>query len=306
LFERRQARPQPARDDKALAAWNGLAIAALAEAAVALESSDYRAAAERAATTIVGGLMAPDGSLRRSWKDGRAVGTGVLEDYADLVDGLLALYQATFDERWFVTARALMTYVLAHFEDPDGGFYDTSDAHERLVTRPKDVQDNAVPSGNAMAAGVLLRLHAWTGDGTYRAAAERAIRTVVPYVARYPTGFAQWLTAMDLALRPIVELAIVGGLDDPTTTALIAEGRRGFRPGQVLALAADPAGSAVPLLDGRIALDGRPTAYVCQGFVCRRPVTSPGDLRAALDDADGPADADGAAGTASRDEPDRA
>jgi uncharacterized protein YyaL (SSP411 family) len=198
-----------------------------------------------------------------------------------------------------------MGYVLAHFEDPDGGFYDTSDAHERLVTRPKDVQDNAVPSGNAMAAGVLLRLHAWTGDGTYRAAAERAIRTVVPYVARYPTGFAQWLAAMDLALRPIVELAIVGRPDDPATSALVAEARRGFRPGLVLAVAADAAGSSVPLLDDRTAIDGRPTAYVCRSFVCRRPVTSPGDLRAALDDADGPAGADGG-GAASRDEPDRA
>ena len=216
LLERRATRPQPARDGKALAAWNGLAIAALADAASALSAVDpdaasaYAGAASRAASTIVDGLLGPDGALGRSWKDGRAVGSGVLEDYADLADGLLALYEATFDERWFETARALMDRVLARFADPAGGFFDTADDHERLVTRPKDVQDNAVPSGNAMAARVLLRLAAWTGDGAYRRAAERAMRTVVPFVGRYPTGFAQWLGAMDLALAPALEIAIVG------------------------------------------------------------------------------------------------
>ncbi|MDO8484522.1 MAG: hypothetical protein Q7S35_06210, partial [Candidatus Limnocylindrales bacterium] len=289
LLARRRDRPQPARDDKALAAWNGLAIAAFADASVALEAVDpaaavaYRGAAERAASAIVGGLLDADGSLGRSWKDGRSVGSGVLEDYTHLADGLLALYEATFDERWFTTARALMDRVLAHFPDPAGGFFDTSDEHERLVTRPKDAQDNAVPSGNAMAAGVLLRLHAWTGEGAYRAAAERAIRTVVPLVVRYPTGFAQWLVAMDLALRPIVEVAIVGRPAEPATKALVAEVRRGFRPSQVLAVAGDPAAAAIPLLDDRIAIDGRPTAYVCRSFACRLPVTSPEALRAELD-----------------------
>ena len=128
---------------------------------------------------VVDGLLSPEGVLRRSWKDGRAVGQGVLEDYTHLADGLLALYEATFDERWFTVARDLMDRVLARFADPAGGFFDTADDHERLVTRPKDVQDNAVPSGNAMAARVLLRLAAWTGEGRYRDAAERALRTVV-------------------------------------------------------------------------------------------------------------------------------
>jgi uncharacterized protein YyaL (SSP411 family) len=288
LLARRRGRAQPTRDDKALAAWNGLAIAAFADASVAFSLVDagaaarYRVAAERAASAIVDGLLGSDGVLRRSWKDGRAVGTGVLEDYTHLADGLLALYEATFDERWFATARALMDAVLSNFADPSGGFFDTSDEHERLVTRPKDVQDNAVPSGNAMAVGVLLRLHAWTGEGSYRAAADRAIRTVVPLVARYPTGFAQWLAAMDLALRPIVEVAIAGDPADPATAILLAEVRRAFRPGQVLAVAADPATSTIPLLDDRIALNGRPTAYVCRGFVCRLPVTSPDMLRVEL------------------------
>ncbi len=288
LLARRADRPQPARDGKALAAWNGLAIAAFADASVALAATDppaataYRAAAVRAAEAIVGGLLRPDGSLGRSWKDGRATGTGVLEDYTHLADGLLALYEATFDERWFTTARGLIDRVLARFADPSGGFFDTADDHERLVTRPKDVQDNAVPSGNAMAARVLLRLAAWTGEGVYRDAAERAMRAVVPFVGRYPTGFAQWLSAMDLGLSAGVEVAIVGAPDDPATRALLAEVRTGFRPNQVVAITAEPAASLVPLLRDRVALDGRPTAYVCRGFVCRLPVTEPAALRAEL------------------------
>jgi uncharacterized protein len=171
--------------------------------------------------------------------------------------------------------------VLGHFADPAGGWYDTGDDHERLVTRPKDVQDNAVPSGNAMGARVLLRLSAWTGDGRYRSAAERALRTVVPFVARYPTAFAHWLSAMDLALAPIAEVAIVGAVDDPATAVFLATAQRDFRPNQVIALAPDATGaatSAIPLLHDRVALDDRPTAYVCQGFACRLPVNEPTQL----------------------------
>ncbi len=295
LLARRETRPQPARDGKALAAWNGLAIAALADAAVGLASeapeasARYRTAAERAASTVVAGLLAADGSLGRSWKDGRAAGRGVLEDHTHLADGLLALYAATFDERWFTTARALMDRVLERFADPDGGFFDTADDHERLVTRPKDVQDNAVPSGNAVAAEVLLRLHAWTGASVYRSAAERALRTVVPYVTRYATGFARWLSAMDLSLAGVQEVAIVGPADDPGTHALLDEVRREYRPNRVVAVAADPAASAIPLLADRVAIDGRPTAYVCRAFVCRLPATDPPTLRRRLEEVVGDA-----------------
>ena len=212
------------------------------------------------------------------------MGSGVLEDYTHLADGLLALYEATFDERWFSTAQGLMDRVLARFADPAGGFFDTADDHERLVTRPKDVQDNAIPSGNAMAARVLLRLAAWTGEGAYRAAVERALRSVVPFVARYPTGFAQWLGAMDLAVQPIVEVAIVGAPDDPVTATLVAEARIGFRPNQVVAAAEGPGLSLVPLLLDRVAVDGRPTAYVCRAFVCRLPVHDAEALRDQLAD----------------------
>ena len=244
LLERRATRPQPKRDDKALAAWNGLAIGAFADAGRLLGESRFTDAAVRAAEAILGGLLTPDGALGRSWKDGRASGQGVLEDYAHLAEGLLALYEATFDERWFAAARALMDHVLDHFADPAGGFFDTGDDHERLVARPKDPQDNAVPSGNAMATLVLLRLAAWTGEGRYRDAAERALRTVAPYLERYPTGFAQWLVALDLALSPAVEIAIVGEPADPATQALLAETTRGFRPHQVVAVSASPARSS--------------------------------------------------------------
>jgi uncharacterized protein YyaL (SSP411 family) len=287
LGEARDKRSQPARDDKALAAWNGLAIAAFADA-VRLNGARpdpvsqgltewYARVATTAAEAILGGLLA-DGRLKRSWKDGRATGDGVLEDYACLADGLLALYEATFEERWFTTARALMDTVLERFADPAGGFFDTADDHERLITRPKDVQDNATPSGGAMATHVLLRLAALTGEGRYRTAAERAIAVVAPLAARYPTAFAKWLVAIDLALSDIAEIAIVGALDEPGTRELLAVASGGFHPGRVVALAADPASSGVPLLEGRTRLRDRPTAYVCRNFACQVPVTDPDAL----------------------------
>ena len=283
LLERRQARPQPARDDKALAAWNGLAIGAFAEAHRLGLGSTYLDAAVAAAGPILGGLFdTGTGRLMRSWKDGRATGEGVLEDYADLADGLLALYEATFVEQWFAAARQLGDAILGHFVDPGGGFFDTANDHERLITRPKDVQDNAVPSGGAMATHVLLRLHALTGDGRYRTAADAAIASVTPLAARYPTAFAKWLTAIDFALADVVEIAIVGEPAGPATRELIAVAERVVDV-RVLAVSGDPAGSLVPLLADRIAIDGRPTAYVCRGFACQMPVTSAEALRSQLE-----------------------
>jgi hypothetical protein len=282
LLARRQERPQPARDDKALAAWNGLAIAALAEASRVLARDDYRAAAEEAADFLTTALRDPDGTLRRSWKDGRASAMGVLEDHTHLADGLLALYEATFDERWFVLARELTDRVLERFADPAGGFFDTSDDHEQLFTRPKGLQDNALPSGNAMAATVLLRLAALTGEGRYRDAAETALASVGGVALRYPTGFSQWLIALDLAARPIDELAVVGDLSLAAASELLGVAHEAYRPQLVLAATSEPALSVIPLLAERPMIDGRPTAYLCRGFACRRPVTSAGELRLQL------------------------
>jgi uncharacterized protein len=283
LLDVRQRRRQPARDDKALAAWNGLGVAALADAGRAFGESRYTDAAAAAADQVLAGLRRPDGRLGRSWKDGRSTGEGVLEDYADLADGLLALYEATFDERWFVAARDLADQLLAHFADPPGGFFDTADDHEALVTRPKDVQDNATPAGSSMAASVLVRLAALTGESRYREAADAAIATVTPFLARYPTGFANWLSAAHLAVEGIDELAIVGDQADPQTQHLVVAGyaaARGAGCNLVVAVSAKPDASAVPLIAGRTRIDGRPTAYLCRNFACRLPVTDAAALAA--------------------------
>ena len=292
LFEARERRVRPARDDKALASWNGLMLAAVAEAGRALDRADYRDLAERNATFLLERLRTPEGRLRRSWKDGRATLNGYLEDYANVAEGLLALYETTFDPRWFAAARELMDAALDHFADPEGGLFDTSDDHETLVARPKGLQDNAVPSGNAMAVTVLLKLAAWTGEGRYRDAAEAALRTVVPYLGRYPTGFAQWLIAFDFALAPVREIAIAGDPFAADTQRLLDATRVGYRPHQVVATgtpatagaatAARTSAEAVPLLADRPLVDGRPTAYVCRAFACDLPVTDPAALASKL------------------------
>ncbi len=284
LFTTRGSRPQPARDDKALAAWNGLAIAALAEASVALDRPDYAGAATNAADAVWAGLWTPSGRLLRSWKDGRAMHAAVLEDHADLAEGLLALYQATFEPRWFVASRELAELIVTRFADPAGGWFDTADDHETLVARPKGLQDNALPSGGAMAAVVLLRLAALTGEGHLRTAAEAAVAGMAPLAASHPNGFAWWLVAADLAAYPIDEVAIVGGAG-ADSEPLLSVVRRRFRPGVVVA--ASPAGTepepVVPLLRDRPLVDGRATAYVCRGFTCQAPTTSVEGFAAQLD-----------------------
>ncbi len=292
LLEARAARPQPARDDKALAAWNGLAIGALAAGARQLDLAStggdplaagrYLTAATHAALAITGGLLTPDGRLGRSWKDGRSTGQGVLEDYAALAEGMLTLYEAGHDERWFVVAQGLADQILARFSDPDGGFFDTASDHERLVARLKDVQDNATPSGNALASVVLSRLAALTGDGRYATAAEGAVRTVTPLVARHPTAFAKWLSAIDLSVAAVGEVAIVGDPADPATRDLLRVVAAHQAAPLVSAVSAEPDQSLVPLMTGRTAISGRPTAYVCRSFACRLPVSDPDALAAQL------------------------
>ncbi len=281
LHEVRRQRPQPARDDKVLTAWNGLAIAAFADAAAAFGEPRLAVVAERAADLILKELRDSDGRLRRSWKDGRALHTGTLEDYSHLADGLLALYEATFDERWFVAARELADQMLAHFADPSGGFYDTADDHEALIARPKGLQDNAVPSGGAMAANVLLRLSALTGDGAYRSSAEAALAQVATPAQRYPTSFAQWLSAVAFAVGDTVEIALIGDTTSPDLGTLLDVVRQAYRPLAVVA-AGESDGTAVPLLSDRPLRDGRATAYVCRNFACRAPVVEAQDLAVQL------------------------
>ncbi|MGC8633451.1 MAG: thioredoxin domain-containing protein [Candidatus Limnocylindrales bacterium] len=282
LLAVRAQRPQPLRDGKALAAWNGLAIAALADSGRVLGRAEDLAAAIRAADAALRLLRDPDGRLMRSWKDGRAVLPGYLEDYALLADGLLALYEATFDERWFAAARQLADVVLALFAEPAGGFWDTAADHEALFVRPRQLEDGAIPSGGAAASLVLLRLAALTGEGRYRATATAALPAVAPLAANHPTAFATWLRAIELASAVTDEVAIVGRADDPRTRALLEVATRGLHPHRVVAVSSDPGESRIELLQSRFSLRGSPTAFVCRDFSCRQPVTEPEALAAQL------------------------
>ena len=223
--------------------------------------------------------------VKRSWKDGRAQHAGTLEDHAHLAEGLLTLYETTFAERFFVAARGLADTILAHFEAPEGGFFDAADDAETLIARPRGLQDNAVPAGGSMATLMLLRLAAFTGEARYRDAAERALAPIVGVAAQHPLGFANWLIAYELASGTIDEIAIVGDPDAEDTQALLAVAREGFHPNRVIALSADPEASAVPLLHDRTTLDGHATAYLCRDFACRRPSTDPAELASQLEEA---------------------
>ena len=197
--------------------------------------------------------------------------------------GLLDLYQSDPNPRWFAAAEKLVEEMVAHFRDPQGGFFDTRDDHEQLVTRPKDLQDNATPSGNALAAYALLMLSAYTGRSDWRELAESMLASVQEASARYPTAFSKWLCAADLALFPGPEVAILGDLLDPQTQALISTLWAAYRPNSIAAISPFPPAPGAPaLLADRPLLDGRPSAYVCKNFVCLRPVATPEELLAQL------------------------
>ncbi len=271
LWEVRERRVRPARDEKVLTSWNGLALAALADGARILGREDYRAAAEKNARFLLEHLRRPDGRLWHVWAGGQARIAGFLDDYTHLADGLLALYEATFDPRWYRAAADLAEGIQAHFAAPVG-FYDTADDHESLVVRPRNLQDNAVPSGNAVAAFLLLRLAALSARPDLADRARESLKEVQPLLARYPLAFGQWLIALDFALADPWEVAVVGDLEAADTRALLAV-LSGYRPHRVVA--AGPPGTPVPLLAGRPMLSGRATAYPCRGGVCREPITDP-------------------------------
>ena len=283
LFERRAGRIRPGLDDKVITAWNGLMIAAFAEAARALDRDDYLVTATSAAEFCTTELWRDGGRLWRTWKDGRARFNAYLEDYACLAEGLLELYQTTFDDRWFLAAQVLADATLEHFQDPEGGFFDTSNDHEQLVTRPKNVQDNATPSGGSMAITVLGRMHALTGEARYLDAAERALTAVGPGATSYPTAFAQWFGAADFLVGQPVGIAVVG--DRADRQDLLAVIRETYRPRAVVAAADDAAAAGIPLLQNRQTLDGQAAAYVCHGFACKLPTADPDTVRELLAEA---------------------
>jgi uncharacterized protein YyaL (SSP411 family) len=281
LLERRRARPQPALDDKAVAAWNGLALAAFAEAIPVLGREADLRVAQGIAEAALGLLRGPDGRLARSFRSGRTSGKGGLDDYACLAEGLVRLYEATFDERWLVAAGELIDVVDRQFSDAAGGWFDTPADAEPLIVRPKEIPDGATPSGGAAAAAVVLRLAELTGAGRLHDAAERAIGQIERLAARYPRAFPVWLGALGFASAHVAQVAIVGEPGAADTQLLVEVARRGFQPYRVLATGT-PESSMLDLLHGRFAIGGRATAFVCRDFACRRPVTEPEELAAEL------------------------
>jgi uncharacterized protein YyaL (SSP411 family) len=275
---------RPGRDEKVLTSWNGLMLAAFAEAARILERDDYRHVAQRNADFLLRELQRPDGRLWHTWQAGEARLNGYLEDYTHLIKGLLELYHTTFDPRWYLAARELAEKVIAHFDAPGGGFFDTSDDHETLITRPRELQDNAVPSGNAVAAWALLRLAKLAVEPRYAELARQGLGQVQPLMAQYPLGFGQWLVGLDDALSPGREVAIVGDAGADDAQALLKVCADGYRPHRVVLLGAPGDGDAtVPLLRYRDQVAGRATAYVCTGSFCHPPLSDAQALRALLE-----------------------
>jgi uncharacterized protein YyaL (SSP411 family) len=285
LFERRSHRVWPGRDEKILTAWNGLMIRGFADAGRVLKRADYVGAAVRAATFVLDKLGSK-GRLLRSYKDNIAKLNGYLEDYAFLADGLLALYAATFDPRWFAEAHGLGDVMLTWFwDDRIGAFFDTSADHEALVTRPRDVYDNATPAGNSVAAQVLLRLADYLGDDALRQRARSILSPFGEAMAEHPLAFGRLVGALDDCLAETQEVAIVGDPSAPESGALLEVVNAHFRPHVAVAFKRSEDQDVerlIPLLADRPMLGGQATAYVCRNFACQLPTTAPDELERQL------------------------
>ncbi len=284
LFAARAQRIPPGLDDKIITAWNGLMLASLAEAARIFKRADYRDAALRSADFLLEKLRKPDGRLYRTYKDGQAKGDGYLEDYAALIDALIEVYQLTYSEKYFTAARQLADHALEHFRADDGGFFDTSDEHESLIVRPRSLQDNAVPSGNALFARALIRLMAYTGHTDYDDAARRTLNPLANAMREYPQAFGEGLNAVDSVVSGLAEIALVGDPHSAETAALIDVIHAAYRPNVITALSpVDVEGeSIIPLLSYRTRKAGAPTVYVCRHFACQMPVTTPPEVEKVL------------------------
>ena len=283
MYDVRSKRPWPARDTKILAAWNGLMLRAVAEAARAFDSKPYRDLA-LANGEFLFRTMVRDGRVLRSHTDGQTRLRGYLEDYAAVALGALALYDLTFDRRWLDRARALGVSTVQWFWDEDAGvFFDTAADHEQLITRPRDVSDNATPAGTSLAVELSLRLAELFGDDAHRARAERVLAALAEPMAQYPLAFGHLLSAADFAVHGSVELALVGDPANAGARALAHAAARRFVPSLVLAGGRAGDNSDMPLLAGRTLVGGRPTAYLCRAYACDTPVVDPALLDAQLD-----------------------
>jgi uncharacterized protein YyaL (SSP411 family) len=287
LLEARAQRVRPGLDDKRLLSWNALAISALAEAGAVLGREDYLEAARGCAGFVWGEMRDESGHLLRTYKDGEARLNGYLEDHSFLLEALLTLYEGSFERRWYEAAVATAEAMLERFADPErGGFFSTSSDHEELIVRRKEVGDHPIPGGNSAAALGLLRLGALSGEGRYREAAEGIFALFAKPAIEHPDAFAHLLQAVDFALAPVREVALIApAAEGEEVTVAVADlaavVRAEHRPH--LVLAAGPEGAEQPpLLAGRTPLDGRPAAYVCENFACQLPVSDPAELRRLL------------------------
>jgi uncharacterized protein len=285
LFDARERRVHPGRDDKVLASWNGLACRAFAEAGRALGRADYVAAAVRNANFVLT-AMRSGGRLQRTWKGGEAKLNGYLEDHAMVALALVAVYEATFERRWLDEARALADVMLALFwDDAIEGFYDTGKDHEALIVRPRNLYDNAVPCGSSVAIEALLRLALLLGEPRYEDNAVKALRPMADLMSRYGAGFGRFLGALDFHLGPVVEVALIAA-PQGGWSPLAEEVFGRYLPNRAVVGAVEgdrKTAAGIPLLEGRGTLDGRVTGYVCRNYACQLPTTEPGVLGSELD-----------------------
>ncbi|MHB8511136.1 MAG: thioredoxin domain-containing protein [Actinomycetota bacterium] len=279
LLEARGHRTRPATDDKILASWNALAISGLAEAGRLLGRNDFIEAGLTASGFVLESLTDEKGRLQRSYRDGRCSGPAFLDDYAMLANALLDLYETIFDEDHFVQARSIADAMIELFTDPAGGFFDTGTDQPELYARPKDLYDNAIPSGSSSAIGLLLRLAAFTGDERFQRIAEPCLATMQQAMAHAPLGFGSWLVAVDDATSPMLEIAISTTNRDETADSMLERVWSNPTLARVLACG-DSSRTAVPLLEHRS--QSTTTAFVCERFVCKQPVTDAEALESLL------------------------
>ena len=287
LLEVREQRVHPLLDDKVLTSWNGLMLRAFAEAGAALGRGDYLDAARRNAGFLLDNMRDGGGRLLRTWRNGEAKLLGYLEDYSCLADGLLALHEATLEPRWLQEAVSVADGMISLFwDDTVAGFYDTGTDHETLVVRPRDVFDNAQPCGGSVAADVLLRLAVVTGNDDYSSKGATPLRAMQQLLGRAPAATGHWLGALDFYVSLPKEIVIVGPAEHPDTAAMLAAVGGRYLPNRVVVGMNDAATPPVPdspLLEQRGMQDGRPTAYVCEHYVCQLPVTDAAALAGQLD-----------------------
>jgi uncharacterized protein len=283
LLAAREGRVRPRRDEKVIAGWNGLMLRAFAEAGRVLDRPDLVSTAEANARFLLA-RMRSGNRMRRSYKDGRTTIAGYLEDQAAVADGLLSLYEATFDTGWLDDLRGLVREMLAAFwDEPRAAFFDAAGDQEPLVVRPQDVTDNAIPSGTSLAVDVLLRAGMLLGEDSWIVKARSTLERLAPTAANAPLAFGRLLAALDFELGRPVELAVIGLPADPQTRRLLDVARLRYLPNRLLAAAPDGDGRGIPLLAERRAINGVATAYLCEGFVCRSPTTDPAELERQLD-----------------------